>query len=288
MTSPVCEELSLPFESPGLPLHDLSMNDQDLLQACEYQSEYPLDLSFLDNGQPSPKQPFIPNVALPEGPFIDNVPIVTDQSVGINNAGAFLGTNNLLAVPSLPKMSALGLSLYFENLPQSPPIPPLSIPVDASILSGLPPAPPPTETRKVRAVVPTPRTRRVRSGRTHTDAAAAAVTAAISAAPSDGTLKCPVCGFLQSTQRKGDFLRHMKTHEDAKLTRVVCCGIPATHPAAASVVPGRSVRQYKGNMFVGGCGRSYSRMDALQRHLGSSGCASGSAKDHFTWRQLYL
>ncbi|KAH9168467.1 hypothetical protein EDB89DRAFT_1837248, partial [Lactarius sanguifluus] len=84
---------------------------------------------------------------------------------------------------------------------------------------------------------------------------------------------CPVCGFPQSTQRKGDFHRHLRTHQDAKLTRYVCCGLPADHPVAANLSPGHSVRLYKGCEFFGGCGKSYSRMDALQRHLGKSGCA---------------
>ena len=264
------------------------MNDQDVLQAYEYQGEYPLDPSFLGNGQPSPKQPFIQPVALPEGPSISNVPILTDQSVGINNAGACPEPNSLHAVPST---SETALGLYFENTLQNPQISPLSIEVDASILSDVPPAPPTTEPpttelRKVRSVAPTARTKRVR-GRPYTDATTAAVTADISTACVDGMLKCSVCGFSQSTQRKGDFLRHTRTHIDAKLTRFVCCGIPAAHPAAAAVVPGRPVRLYKGKEFVGGCGKSYSRMDALQRHLGKSGCASGSTKDHLAWRQLY-
>ena len=262
------------------------MNDQDPLQACQY----PFDLSFLTNDQSyttPPKQHLFQPVALPEEPSTANVPIITDQCVGIGNAGTFPGCNSFPAVPSFSSETT-ALGLYYSNTPQNFQLPPLSIQTDASILSPLAPAPT-AEARKVRAVAPTAPTKRVRSGKTHAVAAAAAAAAiATSTAGEEGVLKCPVCGFSQATRRKGDFLRHMRTHQDAKLTRYVCCGIPAALPAAASLGTGHPVRLYKDLEFVGGCGRSYSRMDALQRHLGRSGCAGGTAKDHQIWRQLYL
>ena len=255
------------------------MIDQDPpLQACQYS----LPLSFSPNSQSystPPKQYFFQSVALPEELPTSDVPNSTDQSVGI----AFPGSDSLLAVPSFLETTALGL--YYSSTPQDVRLPPLLIQAGASILTALPPAPP-AEARKVRAAVPTPRTKRVRSGKTRPPSDA--VGAIPTGTDEERVLKCPVCGFPQSTQRKGDFLRHMRTHEDAKLTRYVCCGIPAAHPAAAGVSPGHSVRLYKGCAFYGGCGKSYSRMDALQRHLGKSGCAGGSAKDHQIWRQLYL
>ncbi|KAI0301184.1 hypothetical protein B0F90DRAFT_1564430, partial [Multifurca ochricompacta] len=67
--------------------------------------------------------------------------------------------------------------------------------------------------------------------------------------------------------RKGDFRRHLRIHEDGKLTRYVCCGVPATHPGVASLPQRHTSRSYGGCEFYGGCGKSYSRMDALQRHL---------------------
>jgi hypothetical protein len=278
------------FSSPDLPFRELSMNDQDHLQAC--QSEYPLVLLFSPNSQSystPPKQPYLQPVDLPEELCTD-VPIITDQSVGINNTGgAFPGSNSFLTVPSFSEETT-ALGLYYPSTPHSFHIPPLSIQADASILSTLPPPAPPAATRKVRAVAPTARTKRVRSGkiRPPSHAVGAASTGAASGTDEECVLKCPVCGFPQSTQRKGDFLRHMRTHEDAKLTRYVCCGIHAAHPATATLRPGHSVHLYKGCAFYGGCGKSYSRMDALQRHLGKSGCAGGSAKDHQIWRQLYL
>jgi len=276
-----------------MSFHDLSMNDQDTaapLQACQY----PLDLSFPPNGQSystptPPKQLFFQPVALPEELSTADVPII-DQSVGIDNTSAFPGSDDSLAVPSFSETSALGL--YYPSTPQSFHIPPLSIQVDASILSALPLAPP-AEPRKVRAVAPTakaPRTKRICSGKMRRPSytVAAASTSAASGIDEERVLECPVCGFPQSTQRKGDFQRHMRTHQDAKLTRYVCCGVPAAHQATVGLSSGHSVRSYKGCEFYGGCGKSYSRMDALQRHFGKSGCAGSSAKDHQIWRQLYF
>ena len=264
------------------------MNDQDpaaSLQACQY----PLALSFSPNSQSYstlPKQPFLQPVALPEELLIPDVPIAIDESVGMDDTSAFPGSNSL-AVPSFSETTALGL--YYPRTSQSLHIPPLTIQADASILSTLPPP----EIRKDRAVVPTmkaSRAKRVRSGKVRPPSRGVAdpATGAASGTDKQYVLKCPVCGFPQSTQRKGDFLRHMRTHEDAKLTRYVCCGIPAAHLAASGLSPGHSVRLYKGCAFYGGCGKSYSRMDALQRHLGKSGCVGGSAKNHQIWRQLYL
>jgi hypothetical protein len=285
IASPVGEELSLSFASPDLSFDDLAINDQDPLQACQY----PVDLSFLANGQPypnPPKQSFFPPVALPELHCAANMPVIADQSVGIHNAGAFPGSN-FPAVPPFSDTTALGL--YYPSTTQSLDIPPLSIQADASILSALPPAnDPPAETRKVRAVAPTARAKRVRSGRTEAVAAAAIAASNAFGTGKGGLLECGICGFQQSTGRQGDFDRHKRTHQDAKLTRVVCCGIHAAHPAAAKLGPGKSSRFYKGHQFLGGCGKSYSRMDALKRHLRTSDCASGTAKDHRIWRKLYF
>ncbi|KAI9508339.1 hypothetical protein F5148DRAFT_966856, partial [Russula earlei] len=83
---------------------------------------------------------------------------------------------------------------------------------------------------------------------------------------------CKECGYVQSKKRMGDFRRHLKKHEADHLTRVVCCGVPSTHLGVASLLPGHLTRWYNNHPFHGGCGRSYSRMDALQRHLKKSGC----------------
>ena len=280
MTSPVSEELSLSFASPDLAFQELSINDQDPLQAYQY----PPDLSFLAYDQPyqtPPKQSFFQPVALPEL-CTPNMSVIPDQNVGINNAGAFPGSNSFPAVLPFSEMTALGL--YYPSTPQSLEIPPLSTQADASILSALPPA---SDSRaKVRAVVPTARPKRGRSGRKHKVAtAAAAAASAVIGTDKGGMRECKTCGFKQTTGRKSDFKRHVKTHKE---TEYVCFGIPDTHPAAAGLGPGCSVREFNDQKFLGGCGNSYSRMDALQRHSRTSGCACGTAKDYKIWMQLYL
>ena len=288
ITSPVSEDLSHSLSSPELAFQDLSMNDPDPLQAYQY----PPDLSFLANDQPyqtPPKQSFFQPVALPEV-FTPNMSVIPDHNVGINlginNAGAIPGSNSFPAVPPFSETTALGL--YYPSTPQSLEIPPFSTQADASILSALPPSTNSRDkTRKVRAVVPTARTKRVRSGKMHAVATAAAAIAASTAfgTGKNGILECDICGFRPTTSRKADFLRHEKTHQD---TQYVCYGIPDDHPAAAGLDPMCSVRLYKGNKFLGGCGKPYSRMDALQRHSGKSGCACGTAKEYEIWRQEYF
>ena len=259
------------------------MNDPDPLQAYQY----PPDLSFLANDQPykTPlKQSFLHCVALPEV-CTPNMSVIPDQNVGINNAGAIPGRNSFLTVPPFSETTALGL---YPRTPQSLEIPPLSTQADASTLSALPPSTKSrAKTRKVRAVAPIARIKRVRSGRTHAVATAAAAIAASTAfnAGKNSIPECDICGFRPTTLHKADLRRHEKTHQDA---RYVCCGIPDAHPAAAGLDPVCSVRWYKKCKFLGGSGKSYSRMDALQRHSGKSGCASGSAKDYQIWRQLYF
>ncbi|KAH8976640.1 hypothetical protein EDB92DRAFT_1823564 [Lactarius akahatsu] len=271
ITSP-SDDLLLSFTSPGLSFHGLSIDDQD--PAVPLQAgQYPLDLSFSPNGESystPPEQPLFQPVALPEEPFISDVPIM-DQCVGIDDIGAFPGSNSFLTAPSFSVTTALGL--YYPSTPQNFHIPPLSIQVDSSILSTLPTPAPPAETRKVRAVVPPAKIPRVRSGKMRKPSYVVAA-ASISGTDEDGVLKCPVSPFEDTPGRKTDPIRLLR--------------VPADHPVAASLSPGHSIRRYKGREFLGGCGKSYSRMDALQRHLGKSGCAGGSAKDHQTWRQLYF
>jgi uncharacterized C2H2 Zn-finger protein len=106
----------------------------------------------------------------------------------------------------------------------------------------------------------------------------------------EAMIKCEECGYVQSRRRMGDFRRHLQKHDSEHLTRVICCGVPPTHPAVARLRPGRhlSPHWYGDRPFYGGCGRSYSRMDALQRHLKKSHCVGGNTKDHQAWRKLYF
>jgi hypothetical protein len=298
LTSPLGEYVPLPLSSQDqllyLPINPLAVNElggQDLgnpAQACQY----PTPPLFSPNIISPPTQFLLQPVSLDQLASPDVLSIADQGQQGMgNDLGAPQG--NFLTVPALPETTSLGL--YYPSTPHIPNISPLPIQVQNTVLvpSSIECAPATLdESRKIRAVVPTPKAPRAKRARSEKARPSAAVTPAFSSA-STGTkvksvLKCKACGFSQSTQRKGDFLRHLNTHSDKKSNRFVCCGVPATHSNAASLTPGYTVRLYKGCEFYGGCGKTYSRMDALQRHLGKSDCVGGGAKDHELWKQLYL
>ncbi|KAH9985072.1 hypothetical protein BJV74DRAFT_581811 [Russula compacta] len=199
---------------------------------------------------------------------------VANQALGgnaTNNIGALPG--NFFATPNLVETTALGL--YYSDDTQSPNVPLSPIVSVPSVFEHVPPPPPPGESWKFLAVDPSskaPRSKRARCNKKR---------------PADGAAAASECG-RRLNSRMGDFRRHLLTHEADYLTQVVCCGVPPTHPRAASLRPGYLTFAYNEKPFHGGCGKSYSRMDALQRHLKRSNCIGGSAKDHQSWRKLYF
>ncbi|KAH9979963.1 hypothetical protein BGW80DRAFT_1454507 [Lactifluus volemus] len=301
LTSPLGEDVPLPltsqeqllFLSP-CPLSSSNLGVQDLdIHAQAYQ--YTNSTLFSPTGISPPSQPLLLSIPLPDVPAtadVLNIAAQGQQGIGIDDLTALQG--NCLAAPGLTETTTLGL--YYPMTFQGPKTSPLFIQVEnnASLRSSFeraPPAPSAAESRKVRAVGPASKKVSKRAGRDKTRPSDSVTTT--SSGTSTGTkvnsvLKCKDCGFSQSTQRKGDFKRHLKTHSDKASNRYVCCGIPVTHWKMASLLPEYTVRSYKGCDFYGGCGKSYSRMDALQRHLGKSHCAGGSAKEHEIWRELYL
>jgi hypothetical protein len=93
--------------------------------------------------------------------------------------------------------------------------------------------------------------------------------------------ECPHCPWIQRNKRTPDLKRHIRTH-----TRLlhpaqwVCCGILAddTQSSALSAEPS----PYISMPGVGGCGRTFSRRDALKRHLNNNNnsCAGRLAASH--------
>lgn len=217
------------------------------------------------------------------------------QGVATSDTGALPG--NFIAGPTLIQATALGL--YYPDTTLCLDVPPLPAQVEdnASAPSDLehitPPAPSPVRWT-FRAVDPSPKTsasKRARGDKTQpSDEDPAPSTDASRDADDDADawVTCKECGYVQSKRRMGDFRRHLKKHDAEHLTRVICCGVPPTHPVAASLRPGHLTHWYGDRPFHGGCGRSYSRMDALQRHLKKSQCVGGSTKDHQSWRNLYF
>ncbi|KAI9066073.1 hypothetical protein FKP32DRAFT_1566610, partial [Trametes sanguinea] len=92
-------------------------------------------------------------------------------------------------------------------------------------------------------------------------------------AASSNPWQCPYCPWVQKTRRSPDLKRHIATHtrsNNADEADWVCCGLPFADAVAQGVslqaVAGDG-RTYAGQAMVGGCGKVFSRRDALKRHL---------------------
>ncbi len=84
--------------------------------------------------------------------------------------------------------------------------------------------------------------------------------------------RCPHCSYVQRNHRSPDFNRHIDTHSPKK-AQWVCCGVPV-FDAEAQGVPKSVVHEepfeHEGLPMVGGCKKTFSRRDALGRHLRSN------------------
>ncbi|TBU23884.1 hypothetical protein BD311DRAFT_730568 [Dichomitus squalens] len=83
---------------------------------------------------------------------------------------------------------------------------------------------------------------------------------------------CPHCRYVQHNRRSPDLKRHIATHtHGADVAMWVCCGVYALD-ALGQGVPVEVVRQgqimdFDGVPMIGGCMKTFSRKDALIRHL---------------------
>ncbi|EJF56896.1 hypothetical protein DICSQDRAFT_92996 [Dichomitus squalens LYAD-421 SS1] len=83
---------------------------------------------------------------------------------------------------------------------------------------------------------------------------------------------CPHCPYVQHNRRSPDLKRHIETHTlGADVAMWVCCGVYALD-ALDQGVPVEVVRQsqivdFGGVPMIGGCMKTFSRKDALIRHL---------------------
>ena len=308
MASHLGDDSLLYFTSPDLLSHDSSspfkageVGGQDLaVPALPHQGHtvawpLPTDISH----SIPPVHHLHPPTSLSGKLIMADAPSIADHSLQGTTANNLCTTpNNFITPPILVETTALGL--YYSDTDQSLNVPLLSTQAENNpsvpcVVQRVPSPTPPAQNWTFRAVDPA--TKASRSKRVQSDKARSSdhvlPIAPVTTSPSHGAkvepvVECRKCGYLQLTKRMGDFRRHLKKHEAEHLSRVVCCGVPPTHPAAASLRPGHLTHRYDGHSFYGGCGRSYSRMDALQRHLKKSGCISGSAKDHQSWRKLYF
>ncbi|KAI0754275.1 hypothetical protein C8Q80DRAFT_1094003 [Daedaleopsis nitida] len=100
---------------------------------------------------------------------------------------------------------------------------------------------------------------------------AAVGTSARPSAQKKRSWKCPFCPHVQRNQRGPDLKRHIETHTPPEEgVRWVCCGVPYIQ-ASALGVPDEVAREepfeFAGTYMVGGCRKTFSRRDALSRHL---------------------
>ncbi|PIL23302.1 hypothetical protein GSI_14612 [Ganoderma sinense ZZ0214-1] len=84
--------------------------------------------------------------------------------------------------------------------------------------------------------------------------------------------QCPYCPYVQHTRRSPDLKRHIETHTRGKgVTLWVCCGVPAINArelgVPAEVVRTAPIFDFEGVPMIGGCRKTFSRRDALARHL---------------------
>ncbi|KAI0702279.1 hypothetical protein BC835DRAFT_1264032, partial [Cytidiella melzeri] len=83
---------------------------------------------------------------------------------------------------------------------------------------------------------------------------------------------CESCGRVCLAHRRVDFKRHVNTHYPHMVGGpVICCGVPLEEKYLTrhrkNIDSDGEVMVFYGRQMVGGCGKIFSRTDALRRHL---------------------
>ncbi|KAF7365040.1 hypothetical protein MVEN_00375100 [Mycena venus] len=82
---------------------------------------------------------------------------------------------------------------------------------------------------------------------------------------------CPVCGWVQKNERLPDFKRHVKTHQRASDENAQkawrCKGVLVSEAADWGLGADAETYTFLDQERVGGCMKTFSRRDALKRHL---------------------
>ncbi|KAK7048515.1 hypothetical protein R3P38DRAFT_2869854 [Favolaschia claudopus] len=85
---------------------------------------------------------------------------------------------------------------------------------------------------------------------------------------------CRVCGWVQKNQRLPDFKRHVKTHQrtfdDDAQKGWRCKGVLRSEASEWGIADDAPSYDFLGKERVGGCLKTFSRRDALKRHLDNS------------------
>ena len=87
----------------------------------------------------------------------------------------------------------------------------------------------------------------------------------------DLNLVCPECGWKQVNKRLPDFKRHLRTHtrpdEGDQSQGWWCKGVLLEDAHKFNIPKGAESFKFLGQERIGGCRRTFSRRDALKRHL---------------------
>lgn len=104
----------------------------------------------------------------------------------------------------------------------------------------------------------------------------------------NGYPRCETCSRTFVKARYPDFRRHVLSHYPDEAFSlggpIVCCGVPVALRSAYGVPENAEVKYFEGAAMVGGCGKEFSRKDALGRHLENKnqGCV-GDLKGSWHW-----
>ena len=92
---------------------------------------------------------------------------------------------------------------------------------------------------------------------------------------------CPECGWRQINKRIPDFKRHLKTHLRPKdgdhSSGHWCCGVRVEDAREYTIQPDATPYKFQEHQRIGGCMRTFSRRDALKRHIANANnsCVGG-------------
>lgn len=90
----------------------------------------------------------------------------------------------------------------------------------------------------------------------------------VSTVPKNNPWACPYCKWVQRNHRTPDLKRHIRTHTRfERPAQWICCGVPLKDAGRHALPEGAEPYNWQGKMMIGGCGREFSRRDALKRHL---------------------
>ncbi|KAI6114395.1 hypothetical protein F5141DRAFT_708442 [Pisolithus sp. B1] len=95
-----------------------------------------------------------------------------------------------------------------------------------------------------------------------------AIPGTVSSAPRSNPWACPYCKWVQRNHRTPDLKRHIRTHTRfQRPAQWVCCGVSLKDAGRYTLPAGAEPYNWQGEMMIGGCGKEFSRRDALKRHL---------------------